>query len=50
MAEEFISVLSRDDLILLVFTLNHFLEWCGVLQTAAASKIAKLIGTGERTV
>ena len=53
MAEEFIqewvSVLSRD-LMSLVITLNHLLDQCGVLQTAAASKIAKLIGKGERTV
>ena len=54
MAEEFIqewvSVLSRDDLMSLVITLNHLLDQCGVLQTAAASKIATLIGKGERTV
>ena len=53
MAEEFIqewvSVLLRDDLMSLVITLNHLLDQC-VLQTAAASKIAKVIGKGEGTV
>ena len=44
------SVLLRDDLMSLVITLNHLLNQCGVLQTAAASKIATLIGKGKRTV
>ena len=34
----------------LVVTLNYLLDQCGVLQTAAASKTAKLIGKGERMV
>ena len=54
MAEEFIqewvSVLSRDDLMSLVITLHYLLDSCGVLQTVAASKIATLIGKGERIV
>ena len=42
MSEEFIqdwvSVLSRDDLMSLVVTLDYLLDNCGVLRTAAAKK------------
>jgi len=49
--QEWITILSRNDLMSLVITLNYLLvDKCSVLQTAAASMIAKLIHRSERTV